>query len=65
MLTTVGLDLPDDVEPAVQGVMRALALAGNAPGARRAFEAFAARMRRDLDLEPSEETVGLAERVAG
>lgn len=52
-------------EPAVQGLMRVLALMGDAPRALRLFRRFADDLDRELGAAPSEETLRLAQRLAG
>jgi DNA-binding SARP family transcriptional activator len=50
-------------EAALRAMMRALTLAGDRTGALALFEAFAARMKKELGAEPDAETRALAERV--
>jgi DNA-binding SARP family transcriptional activator/Flp pilus assembly protein TadD len=49
---------PDD-EPSVRRMMEMLAEAGDPAGALREYERFAARLIRELDLEPAPETEAL------
>jgi DNA-binding SARP family transcriptional activator/TolB-like protein len=48
---------------AAQGLMRALAVAGDAPGALRHAEIVQQLLREDLDLPPDAEVEALAERI--
>ena len=50
-------------ESALRTAMRALALSRDRAGALALFDAFAARLRQELDVEPDAETRALAERV--
>jgi DNA-binding SARP family transcriptional activator len=49
-------------EPALRSVLRCLALAGDRAGALELFERFSARLA-EVGVEPSEETLALADRV--
>jgi LuxR family maltose regulon positive regulatory protein len=59
------LEVDSACEPAVQGLMRVLVLVGDAPRALRLFQRFTETLKRELGLSPSEETVQLAQRLAG
>lgn len=50
---------PED-EPSARRLMRFLGDAGDRAGALRAYEEFAAHLRREFDAEPSAETLALA-----
>ncbi len=50
-------------EPALMVLMRALLLHGDRSGALGEYAAFVARLREDLDTEPSAPCVALAERI--
>jgi DNA-binding SARP family transcriptional activator len=50
-------------EPAYRGLMRALASAGDRAGALAVYEQCRFVLRAELDLDPSPETVALAERL--
>src|SRR6185436_4842270 len=52
-------ELTVDDETALRQLMSLLDRTGDGTGAIRAYEDFAARLRRDLDLEPSAETRAL------
>ncbi|MDR7545587.1 MAG: BTAD domain-containing putative transcriptional regulator [Armatimonadota bacterium] len=52
-------------EPAVQGLMRTLVVAGDGGRALRLFQRFTQGLERELGLAPSEETVRLAQHLAG
>jgi DNA-binding SARP family transcriptional activator len=56
-------ELTVDDERALRQLMSLLDRAGDATGAIRAYEEFAARLRRDLDLEPSPDTRALHDSV--
>ncbi|HJU89324.1 MAG TPA: BTAD domain-containing putative transcriptional regulator, partial [Gemmatimonadaceae bacterium] len=53
---------PDD-EPVTRLLMAAHVAAGDRAGALRAYEHFAARLRAELDSDPSAETVALAQSI--
>lgn len=50
-------------EPALRRLMQLLRRAGDRAGALLAYEAFADRLRSELDVSPSRETAALAEQV--
>lgn len=52
-------------EPAIQGLMRVLVLTGDAPRAFRLYQRFMEMLKQELGLAPSEETLQLAQRLAG
>ena len=54
------LDLLPDDEAALRRLLTLLDRAGDRPGAVHAYEEFAQRMARELDMEPSPETRALA-----
>ncbi len=58
-----GLELAPDDEAALRRLVVLLERSGDRPGAIRAFEEFAGRMSRELELEPSAETRVLVEVV--
>jgi TolB-like protein/DNA-binding SARP family transcriptional activator len=57
------LDVAPLRESIVFDLMRVLDLSGDRSGAAYVFEAFAARLEDELDLEPAPETSALAERI--
>ena len=57
------LELMPDDESALRRLLALLDRAGDRPAAVQAYEDFARRMAQDLDLEPSPETVALAESI--
>jgi TolB-like protein/DNA-binding SARP family transcriptional activator len=59
------LDVAPLHESSVLDLMRVLDLSGDRSGAIYVFEAFTARLRDELDLEPAPETCALAERIRG
>jgi hypothetical protein len=58
-----GVALDPVHEPAVQILIRTLALAGARTSALQAYERFAARLQRDLGAAPATATADLAERI--
>jgi DNA-binding SARP family transcriptional activator/TolB-like protein len=59
------LELSGGEEPSLRRLMRALEQAGDPAGALHAFESFASRMRRELELDPSSDTQALAAEIRG
>jgi len=57
------LELDRESEAALRALMRGLTLAGDRSGALKRFEAFAARLERELGTEPAPETRALAAQV--
>lgn len=57
------LELDRESEMALRALMRGLVLAGDRAGALKRYEAFAARLKREVGTEPRSETQGLAQRV--
>src|SRR5690606_35508999 len=59
------LDLDPHDEPALRRLVTLLDASGDRAAALRALDVFTRRLAAELDLEPSEETRGLREEVAG
>ena len=57
------LELDRESEGALRALMRSLALAGDRAGALKRFDAFAARLERELGTAPAPETRALAAQV--
>ncbi len=57
------LELDRESEAALRALMRGLALAGDRTGALKRFDAFAARLERELGTAPAPETRALAAQV--
>ena len=57
------LALDPESETALRALMRGLALTGDRPGALKRYDAFAARLKREVGTELTAETQGLAQRV--
>lgn len=58
-----GCELSHPDERALRHLLELLDRLGDRAGALHAYEAFAARLRRDLDATPSPETVAIIERI--
>jgi DNA-binding SARP family transcriptional activator len=52
-------------EDAAQVLLRALAARGDRAGLTRSYRAFAKRMSRELDLDPSPDTAALFTELSG